>query len=411
MKTILATISTLMLSGAAYGQTIRQIEYFLDTDAGFGKNKLVSVTPSADGPFSFTADVSGATVGFHALYIRTRDSNNQWSHTTRRTVEVLKNPGGTSTIARIEYFFDTDPGFSKAASITLATPQSDGTFSFIIPVNQTTPGTHTLYVRAKDSPEQDWSLTQWKAVTIVNCTPPAQPPAVASQTICSGSPVTFTVQDVAQATGYRWSVPTNWTVVSGQGTNSVVLKAPTVTAVTTFTGLSVAASNSCDAGPVRTFSATVNALPATPTITATATLLTASSVSGNQWFLNGTLLSGATGQTYQPLAAGAYTVQTTANGCSSFQSASYTFIVTAVDDPGMPDVQVFPNPVTSFFSVINSSRHPVQIQLYSMRGQLVLTAEQIMGNQRVAIDQLATGYYILKIKQDGRMRSQLLLKL
>lgn len=411
MKTVLATIYTLMLSGAAYGQNVMQIEYFLDTDAGFGKNKLVSVTPSADGPFSFTVDVSGATVGFHALYIRTRDSNNQWSHTARRTVEVLKNPGAASNVARVEYFFDTDPGVGKAASVMLANPQPNGTFTFVIPKDKTTPGTHTMYVRAQDSPDRNWSQTQWKAVTVVNCTPPEQPTAIASQTVCAGNTVIYTTPAVAQATGYRWTVPSGWTIVSGQGASTVTLRAPAVTSVTTFSALSIAAYNVCDTGQVRTFSATVNALPARPAISTRGdTVLVSSVASGNLWFLNGTLISGATGQLYRPLAAGQYTVQVTQNGCVSPLSEPYNRIVTAVDDPMLPDIRTFPNPFTDRITVVNQSSQPVRVLLYSMTGQLLTTTEIATGIHQMNTSQWASGLYILQLIQQSNVMKRLLVK-
>ncbi len=409
MKALFATICLMGLSLVAFGQTIIQVEYFLDVDAGFGKNTLRKLTPSADGPSSFTIDVSAALAGYHILYMRTKDSSGQWSHTTMRNVEVFKNQA-INNVASVEYVFDTDPGVGKAAAIMLATPQPDGTLAFVIPKDKTTPGAHILYVRASDSPNRNWSLTQWKPLTIVNCTPPNQPAALASQTVCSANTVLFTVLPVAQATSYRWTVPTNWTLVSGQGTGSVSLKAPTVTQTTAFTTLSVAAVNECDAGPPRFFSATVNALPVTPVITATGTLLTSSSADGNQWFLNGRALGSATGPTYQPLTAGQYTVQVTQNGCSSPPSVGYQFVVTAVDDPAITGIQVFPNPVTTFLTVIIADSQPAQLQLYSMSGQLVLTSESITGTRQINTEKLASGCYILWISHHTKISQRFLLK-
>jgi hypothetical protein len=83
----------------------------------------------------------------------------------------------------------------------------------------------------------------------------------------------------------------------------------------------------------------VNPVPATPTISAgSATTfcaggsvtLTSSASSGNQWFVNGTPISGATATTYIATTAGDYTVTATANGCSSAQSAATTVTVNAI---------------------------------------------------------------------------------
>ena len=52
-----------------------------------------------------------------------------------------------------------------------------------------------------------------------------------------------------------------------------------------------------------------------------------SSASGNQWYLNGNLIGGATNQTYNATAGGDYTVTVTASGCPSAASAPTTVTV------------------------------------------------------------------------------------
>lgn len=409
MKTVLI-LGLMGLSLVTFAQNIIQVEYFLDVDAGFGKNTVRTVTPTADGPLSFTVDVSAASAGYHILYMRTRANNGAWNHTTIRNLEVIKNQP-TSNVAWVEYFFDTDPGVGKAAAVALAIPQPNGPFTFVIPQDKTmdSPGAHTLYVRAQDRPDRNWSLTQWKAVTIVNCTPPAPPAAVASQTVCAGGTVTYTVSAVASATSYQWTAPSGWTLVSGQGTGTVTLRAPAVTSATTFTALSVAAVNSCDAGLVRQFSATVNALPPRPAITTSGdTTLASSAPTSNQWFLNGTAIPGATGRTYRPIAAGQYTVQTTQSGCVSPVSEAYTFVITGVDDPIVNQVQVFPNPIRDQLTITNQTRHPARAHLYSLTGQLLLVKDGITDTYRFNTERLAAGCYVLQITgQNGVMRKLL----
>ncbi|MGU3376558.1 hypothetical protein [Chryseobacterium sp. M5A1_1a] len=77
----------------------------------------------------------------------------------------------------------------------------------------------------------------------------------------------------------------------------------------------------------------------TPTIFASSTTtfctgsnvtLTSSSTIGNQWYLNGTLISGATGQTYTANTAGTYTVIVTTSGCPSTPSSGITVTVNPI---------------------------------------------------------------------------------
>ena len=44
--------------------------------------------------------------------------------------------------------------------------------------------------------------------------------------LCGGGSFTYTVQPVAGATSYTWSVPTGFTIVSGQGTAQVQVTVP-----------------------------------------------------------------------------------------------------------------------------------------------------------------------------------------
>jgi hypothetical protein len=80
-------------------------------------------------------------------------------------------------------------------------------------------------------------------------------------------------------------------------------------------------------------SGTINAIPATPTITPGgpttfctpgSVTLTSSSASGNQWYLNGNPIGGEVNQTYIATASGDYTVVVTTSGCSSAPSAPVT---------------------------------------------------------------------------------------
>src|SRR5258708_39521667 len=81
---------------------------------------------------------------------------------------------------------------------------------------------------------------------------------------------------------------------------------------------------------------TVNPIPATPAITpggpttffvGGSVTLTSGSASGNQWYLNGNPIGGATAQQYIATVSGAYTVIVTGIGCNSAPSAATTVTV------------------------------------------------------------------------------------
>ena len=170
----------------------------------------------------------------------------------------------------------------------------------------------------------------------VNPTPVITIGTVSDPTSCSTA--TGSIQVNGSATGI-----VSWTGTSSGSSGSVTL--PYV-----ITGLPAGSYNiSVDAG-----SCTSNTLvqgltdpsaPATPTVTNSGATtfcvggsvsLTSSTVSGNQWFLNGSPISGATGQTYVATGSGDYTVNTTSGACTS--SASVVTTVTVNPNPTAPIV-------------------------------------------------------------------------
>ncbi len=141
-------------------------EYFFDDDPEFSKADPFTIgSPATDLQQNFTADVSSLSVGFHKLYIRTKDVDGKWSLTSRRIIEKL-NPL-INLISGVEFFFDTDPGVGNAIQKTITNPSADSSFTFKIPINQIPEGLQTLYIRAKDSVNGNWSLTAWQKDSVV----------------------------------------------------------------------------------------------------------------------------------------------------------------------------------------------------------------------------------------------------
>src|SRR4029077_10008942 len=90
---------------------------------------------------------------------------------------------------------------------------------------------------------------------------------------------------------------------------------------------------------------TINPIPPAPTITpggpttfcaGGSVTLSSDSASGNQWYLNGNPIGGATNTTYLATASGNYTVVVTLAGCSSAASAITT--VTVNPTPPTPTI-------------------------------------------------------------------------
>lgn len=158
MKTILAMLFT-TASFCAWGQdtTIVQLEYFLDSDPGFGKATVINVPPAKDGVFPFTANVSGASSGYHKLFIRTKDNLGRWSLIVRENIEVVPL-NVQSMIAAGEYYFDVDPGFGAGNPVAVSAQDTAILQNFTAVTGGLTEGYHKLHVRFKDT-YGNWSIT------------------------------------------------------------------------------------------------------------------------------------------------------------------------------------------------------------------------------------------------------------
>jgi hypothetical protein len=139
------------------------MEYFFDTDPGFGHATVMPLTSDSIINSTFQYNLSGLTGGVHMLGVRARDSSGGWSQTVVRQI-IVSSGINSPNIVREEYFFDTDPGYGLATPITI-TPDSL--------INSTTPfnltglsgGVHMLGVRAKDA-NDGWSETVMHQVIV-----------------------------------------------------------------------------------------------------------------------------------------------------------------------------------------------------------------------------------------------------
>ena len=149
--------------------------------------------------------------------------------------------------------------------------------------------------------------------TILVSSPPVL--VLTTATVCSGMAATISASG---ATSYVWS--------GGGGTSASILVTPTVTSVYTCTGYVGACS------VVKSTTVTVGSYPAVPAITQLGQVLTSSSATGNQWYLNGSPIVGATGQTYTVTTDGYYSVWVTnALGCQS-SSSTFQVLLSSIDE-------------------------------------------------------------------------------
>ncbi|HSI91340.1 MAG TPA: T9SS type A sorting domain-containing protein [Adhaeribacter sp.] len=206
---------------------------------------------------------------------------------------------------------------------------------------------------------------------------------------CSGGSVTLTAATITPGATFSWL--RNGSTISGATTAGY-------TAVTPGNYSVMALSGGCNSPASQAVPVTISATPATPSISQNGGTLTSSSGIGNQWFLNGTAIAGATGQSYTTAANGAYTVMVTAGNCSSAVSAPVNVLNTGIraDQAGL-NFRVYPNPGTGLFKLDLPEGTNLKITVSDLTGKVILTQTGTPALTQLDLRKAAKGIYLLRI--------------
>jgi len=149
MKRILLGLFIIFALTGYSQEKISTVEYFFDSDPGYGNGTTVSVTPGNVLDVGFQASTANLSSGIHTMYVRAKAGN--WSQTYSRIIGV----SATDAITNAEYFYDTDPGYGKGTAIAV-TPGKVATLDFTASTTGLSTGIHTMYLRTKSG---NWSQT------------------------------------------------------------------------------------------------------------------------------------------------------------------------------------------------------------------------------------------------------------
>ncbi len=158
MKKLILLIGTL-ISVSLFSQNLDRLEYFFDTDPGYGAGISVDCQASPDQNIDFNVDVSELGNGLHKLGIRSADVDGRWSLTSWQVFqkETISSLDPYPAFSRIEYFLNIDPGYGLGQSIDVP---SDTVIDIesILDISTVSNGLHRLGIRSQDVHGR-WSLT------------------------------------------------------------------------------------------------------------------------------------------------------------------------------------------------------------------------------------------------------------
>ncbi|HZE85138.1 MAG TPA: T9SS type A sorting domain-containing protein [Puia sp.] len=143
--------------------TISAIEWFIDSDPGFGNGAPLSFAAASDIP-SLIAHIplAGVRPGIHRLFLRSQDNAGNWTLTASAGFEnfhpAYAPPAAAPVpVTELEVFFDHDPGFGNGFRQTLAAGADINDFHFTVGVDTLSPGTHQLFIRSFSN---SWGLSE-----------------------------------------------------------------------------------------------------------------------------------------------------------------------------------------------------------------------------------------------------------
>ncbi|MES2592480.1 MAG: SBBP repeat-containing protein [Bacteroidota bacterium] len=230
------------------------------------------------------------------------------------------------------------------------------------------------------------SKTSAAMAITVNPLPAATIAASGAITFCQGDSVTLTA--TSGMSSYHWS--------NNETTQSIIVLYSRNDTVTVTNG------NGCSETSAA-ITVTVNPLPVTPTVISSGAVLTSSIVLGNQWYLNGNIITGATNQTYTTTQSGTYTAIVTVNGCSSGPS-SQIIITVGISEINNNDnsFAIYPNPTNGIF-VIEHPNTKATIEIYSVVGEKVFKSITTTSKSEIDLSSGPKGIYFIRLTQDDNI--------
>ena len=129
--------------------------------------------------------------------------------------------------------------------------------------------------------------------------------------------------------------------------------------------------------------------------------LYSSSPFGNQWFLNGNRITGATGVFHVLSSPGAYHVKVTNSGGCSATSSQLYYNPVSISESSIALTTIYPNPFTSSttFELADANSLPYDLYLYDNLGREVRKVSTITASRyELQREDLPAGIYFYRLQ-------------
>ena len=226
--------------------------------------------------------------------------------------------------------------------------------------------------------------------------------------VCKGSSgVVYSVTQIANATGYTWTLPAGATITSGQNSNSITVSFSTAAVSGNIT---VLGTNSCGSGTISpSFALTVNPVPAAPAVTVNGVVLSSNASTGNQWYFSvtqggsGNIIPGANSPSYTATQTGWYWSVINVGGCSSDPSVRVYVLMVGEQELQTGSFNIFPVPNDGKFtiSMVSPTEESFTITVYNNLGAKIHEVKDVHVNGRfdqvIDLRPVGNGFYTVVI--------------